>query len=75
MRLVLCRWVLTIKSLRNTKYNLKLTSKMESSEARAGMVFIFFWSQLTVLLLNFKLSPTMSKEIGGDMGVAVIQMQ
>lgn len=48
---------------------------MESSEARAGMVFIFFWSQLTVLLLNFKLSPTMSKEIGGDLGVTVIQMQ
>lgn len=48
---------------------------MESSEAGGGMVFIFFWSQLTALLLNFILSPTMSKEIGGDLGVTVIQMQ
>lgn len=28
---------------------------MESSEARAGMVFIYFWSQLTVFSAEFQI--------------------
>lgn len=36
---------------------------MESSEARAGMVFIYFWSQLTVFSAEFQ---TISNDVKRD---------